>query len=211
MVFVKLQSLLQRLEFFHFGGGGEVKRPLRHFQRVGVIAGLGVGHAERVEHVGLRFAGQEFGLDGEHERGPAVANLRVFVGGQHVGGVGENLKIVRVNPQRRTQLINRLGIAALFETQLADFEVGPRISGIEPRGFFELGQGFVKTSEFGQDHACAVMQRGQVGVQKHGPAIFEERFPGVAQIVEQITEIIVNVIKFRRQFFGGAVFGERLV
>jgi hypothetical protein len=118
VIFVKLQSLLQRLEFFHLGGGGEVNRPLGHFLRVGEIAGLGAGHAEHIEHERLRAAGQGIGLGGEHERGFPVANLRIVIGGQHVGGVGEDLKIIRVEPQRRAKLINRPGIAALFEQRL---------------------------------------------------------------------------------------------
>ena len=87
MVFVKLQSLLQRLKLFHLGGRAGVNRILRHFLRAGEIAGLGTGHAEHIQHNRLRAIGPGIGLGGEPERGFTVANLWMVNGGQHAGGV----------------------------------------------------------------------------------------------------------------------------
>ena len=158
MIFVKLQSLLQRPDFSHLGGGGDVNRPLGQFLRVGEIAGLGAGHAECVEHERLLAAGQDLGLDGEHERGFPVANLRIFIGSQHLGGVGEDLKIVRVELQRRTKFVHRLPVTALFEQRLGQFKMRPRIARAELCGVGKFVHGFVKAAEFGEDGAEGVVR-----------------------------------------------------
>jgi len=153
VIFVKLQSLLQWLEVFYFGGSREVNRTLRHFLRVGEIAGLSAGHAEHIQHERLDASRQDVGLGGEFERGFPVTNLWMVIGGQHVGGVGKNLKTVLVEPQRGAKLINCPGIMALFEQQLPQSNMRCRIVGVEPYGFGELAHGFVGTAEITQHGA----------------------------------------------------------
>ena len=99
-----------------------------------------------------------FAWAAEHQCGLAVANLRIFIGGQHVRDVGKDLEIVRINTQCLAELADGLGVAALFEQRLAHLEMRPRVSRVKPRGFIKLAHGFVETPKFDKHDADTVIQ-----------------------------------------------------
>jgi hypothetical protein len=113
MVFVEFDPLADRVEIFHLRGVGKIERRLRGRLRVGEIAGFGAGHAQHVKNHRLAAAGQIVRLDGEDERGPAIARGGILIGGEDVRGVGEDLKIIRLDAQRGAEFVHGLDVAAL--------------------------------------------------------------------------------------------------
>ena len=112
MFFVKFQPLPERFEARHLLGGGQIQRILGAGLRTGEIAQFRAGHAHRIEDQRLGVAGEIVGFGCKQEGGPAVARRGVFVRGEDMRGVGEDLKIAGLQPYRGAQFVQGVSIAA---------------------------------------------------------------------------------------------------
>ena len=101
MVLVKPQSLLNDDRIIrHATGFGEIDGLLRGFLRIVETPKFGTGHAQRIEHGRLSSAGEGVGLGRQGKSGMTVANFWIFIRGQHLGQVDQDMEIIRRDKRR---------------------------------------------------------------------------------------------------------------
>ena len=159
MVLVKLQSLPDDGHVIgHVVSGGEFEGVGRSLLGIRELADFSVGHRHRINHNRLIAAGEVVRSCRHRECGIAVANLRIFVRGQHLREIGQHLGIVRIQFHRPAEKRNGFRVAALFEQHLPNQIRRVPVGRGQSRGLGVFVHGLVKPAQFNQQRAKIVVR-----------------------------------------------------